>query len=87
MLFSVFMPLCGRDEEDYIEVLEKVRATLTEEKKEGAVDFFFGGDLNIELRLDNVDDDLHSLDSIDWYGMYGPECRVGGDDTIAKKKN
>ena len=64
MLLSVFMPLSGRDEEDHIEALEKVRATLTEEKKEGDVDFFFGGDLNLEFRLDNVDDDLHCLDNI-----------------------
>ena len=30
---------------DYIEGLETVRATLTEGRKAGAVDFFIGGDL------------------------------------------
>ena len=30
----------GRNEEDYIEALETVRATLTEGKNAGAVDFF-----------------------------------------------
>ena len=83
MLLSVNMPHSGRDEEDYIEASETVRASLTE----GAVDFFIGGDLNIEFRLDTADDDLHGLDSIDWYGMYGPECRGGGEDTIAYEKN
>ena len=58
-----------------------MRATLT------VVDFFIGGDLNIEFRLDNVDEDLHGLDSIDWYGMYGPECGRGGEKTIAYERN
>ena len=78
MLLSANMPHNGCDEEDYIEALETVRATLTEEKKASAVDFFIDGDLNIEFRLDNVNDDLHCLDIIDWYGMYGLECRGGG---------
>ena len=40
MLFSVFMPRSGRDEVEYIEALELVRATLTEGKRMGAVVFF-----------------------------------------------
>ena len=53
---SVNMPHSGRDEEDFIEALETVRATLTEGRKAGATDFFFffGGDLNIEFRLDHA---------------------------------
>ena len=47
------MPHSGRDEEDYIEALETVRATLTEGRKAGAIDFFIGGDINIESRLGN----------------------------------
>ena len=62
-------------------------ATLIEGKKAGAVDFFFiGGDLNFELRLDNTGGELQGLDSIEWYKMYGPECRGGGEDTIACEK-
>ena len=38
----------GYDEVDYIEALDSVRATLTEGKRAGAVDFFIGGDLNID---------------------------------------
>ena len=49
MLLSVYMPHSGYDEVDYIEALESVRATLTAERREGAVDFSIGGDLNIEL--------------------------------------
>ena len=59
---------------DSIEALESVRATLTERKRAGAVDFFIGGDLNIEQKLDIADDEHPGLDSIEWYGMYGPEC-------------
>ena len=68
MLLSPKMPHGGRDEQDYIEALETVRVNLTEGKKAGAVDFFICGDLNIEFRLDNADDVLHGLDSIEWYG-------------------
>ena len=82
-MLSVYMPHSGRDEEDYIEALESVRATLTGEKRAGAADFFIGGDLNIELRLDNIDNEQQGLDSTDWYGMHGPECRGGGEDTFA----
>ena len=86
MLLSVYMPHSGSDEEGYIEALEKVRATLTEGKKEGAVAFFVGGDFNIEFRLDNGNEDLQGMDSIDWYWMYGPECRGSGVDAITCKK-
>ena len=48
-LLSVYMPHSGRDEEDYIEALETVRATLTEDRETGATDLFIGGDLNIEF--------------------------------------
>ena len=40
-----------------------VRATLTEGRETGVTDFFIGGDLNIEFRLDNAKEDLHGLDS------------------------
>ena len=33
MLFSVYMPLSGRDEVDYIEALELARATIMEGKR------------------------------------------------------
>ena len=49
MLLSVYMLHSGRDVVDYIEALESVRAALMEGKRMGAVDFFIGGDLNIEL--------------------------------------
>ena len=75
MLLSAHMPHSGRDEVDYIESLESVRATLIDGKRKGAVDFFIGGDLNIELKLDIADDEHRGLDSIEWYGMYGPGVR------------
>ena len=62
MWLSVFMPHSCRDEVGYIEALDTVRATLTEAKKAGAVD-------NTEVRLGVSEEDLHGLDSIDWYGL------------------
>ena len=79
MLLSVFMPHSGRDEEDYIEALETVRATLTEGRKAGAIDFIINGDINIESRLGNEGEDLHGFDSIEWYGMDGPEYKGCGE--------
>ena len=76
----------GRDEEDNIDALGTVRAALTEGRKAGAIDFFFGGANNIQPRLGNAGEDLHGLDSIEWYGLYGPECKGGGDDTITDEK-
>ena len=55
------MPQSGRDAEDHIKALETVRATLTEGKKTGATDFIIGGDLNIEFRMDNANEDLVSI--------------------------
>ena len=40
----------------------------------GAVDFFIGGDFNIELKLCLADDEHRGLDSIEWFGMCEPEC-------------
>ena len=86
MLLSVYMPHSGRDEVDYIEPPELVRATLMEGKRMGAVDFFIGGDLNIELKLCFAGDEHRGLDSIEWYGMYGPECEGSAEDIIAYGK-
>ena len=86
MLLSVYMPHSGRDEEDYIEALETVRATLTEGRKAGAVDLYIGDDSNIEMKRGNADEDLQGLDSIEWYGMYGPDCKGGGEDIIIYEK-
>ena len=31
--------------------------------------------------------DFEGLDSIGWYGLYGPECRGGGEDEVTYEKN
>ena len=59
---------------------------MTEGRKAGAIDFYIGGDINIEMKLGNAGDDLWGLDSIESYGMYGPECRGGGEDVITYEK-
>ena len=41
---------------------ETVSTTLTEGGKADAVDFFIGGDINIELKLGNAGEDLQDLD-------------------------
>ena len=85
MILSVYLPHSGY-EEDYFATLEDVRDIMGEGKKQGAVDFFIGGDINIELKLEPGDEDLQGLDGIDWYGIYGPECLGGGEDVITYEK-
>ena len=85
-LLSVYMPHSGGDEVDYIEALESVRDTLMEGKRMGAVDFFIGGDLNIELKLCLTGDEHRGLNRIEWYGMYGPECEGRAEDIISYDK-
>ena len=75
MIKSVYMPHSGYDEEEYITTLDVVREIMLEGKNMGAEDFFIGGDINIELKLDNDHKDFQGIDGIDWYGIYGPECR------------
>ena len=48
----------------------------------GAADFYIGGDFNIELKLETTSEDIWGLDSIDWYGIDGLECRGGGEGVI-----
>ena len=44
-------------------------------------------DLHIDFRLDNANEDLHGLDSIEWYGTQGPECkREAGGSRVCKKQ-
>ena len=61
MILSVYLPHSGYVEEDYFATLEAVRNIMDEGKKLGAVDFFTGGDLNIELKLEPGDEDLQGL--------------------------
>ena len=83
---SVYLPHSGLDEEDHFATLEAVRNIMDEGKKLGAVDFFIGGDINIELKLEPGDEDLQGLDGIGWYGIYGLECLGGGEDVIICEK-
>ena len=71
---------------DFIEALESVRVILTEGKRSGAVDFFIGGDLNVELKLNIADYGHKGLDNIEWFWMYGPECKGGGEDIVVCEK-
>ena len=73
----------GFDKVDYTGALESVRATLMEEKRAGAVDFFIGADLNTEPTLDIADDEHQGLDRIECYGMYGLECKGDGEVVVA----
>ena len=80
------MPQSGRDEEDHIEALETVRDVMTEGRSAEAVDFQISGDINIEMKLGNPDENLQGLDSMERYGMYGPDCRSGGEDVTTYEK-
>ena len=86
MILSIYLPHSGHDEEDHIANLEAVRDIMGEGKKLGAVDFFIGGDINIELKLELGDEDLQGLDGTDWYGIFGLECLEGGEDVITYEK-
>ena len=83
MLLSVCLPHSGRDEVDDIET---VRNVMTEGRVVGAVDFYIGGDINVDVSLGDADEALQGLDSIVWYGMYAPECKGGGEDVITYGK-
>ena len=67
--FTAYIPHGGRDEEDYIEARETVRNIMNEGRRAGAVDFYTGGDINIEMKFGNTGEDLQGLDSIEWCGM------------------
>ena len=82
MILSVYLQHSGFDEEDYFATHEAVRNIMDEGKRSGAVDFFIGEDINIELKLELGDEDLQGLDGIDWYGIYGLESLGGGEDVI-----
>ena len=69
MILSVYLPHSGYDEEDYFATLEAVG------KKLGAVDFFIGGDINIELKLEPGDEDLQGLNGIDWWDLWATMSR------------
>ena len=86
MILSVYLPHSGHDEEDYIATLEVVRCTMDEGKKMGAMEFFIGGDINVELKLEPDHEDFQGLDGINWYGIYGPECLGCGKDVITYEK-
>ena len=86
MILSVYMPHSGRYEKEYIATLEAVRDIMSEGKNMGAVDFFIGGDINIELKLEPDHEDHQGLDGIDWYGIYGPECLGEREDFITYEK-
>ena len=83
---SIYIPHSTCNEEDYVATLEAVRDIMGEGKKLGPVDFFIGGDIHIELKLEPSDEGFQGLDGIDWCGIYGPECRGGGEDVITYEK-
>ena len=52
MQLSVDIPHSGHDEEDHIATLEAVRNVMNQGKKMEAVDFYIGGDIDVELQLE-----------------------------------
>ena len=63
-----------------------MRIILTEGRKAWPVDFYIGGDINIELKLGSAEEDLQGRDNIELYGMCGVECEGGGEDVITYEK-
>ena len=60
MILSVCLPHGGYDEGNNVATLEDIRITMEEGGAMGAKDFFIGGDINIELKLEG---------GRDWYGF------------------
>ena len=52
-------------------MLEAMRRIINEGRKMGAGDFYIGGDIIIELKLETCGEDLQGLDGIDWHGING----------------
>ena len=86
MILSVYLPHAGYDEEDHVTVLEVVSIIMEEEKAMRTKDFFIGGDLNIELKTRGGSGDLMVSTVFDLYGLYGLDCRGGGEDEVTYEK-
>ena len=86
VLLSICLPHGGFHEEDHI--AEFVMIIMEEGKKMGTEDFFISGDLNIELKLEGgKGEEFQGFDSLDWYGLCGPECKGSGEDLETYEKN
>ena len=82
---SVDMPHSGHDEEEPYRDAGGSEAHY-EGKEVGATDLCIRGDINIELKFETTGEDLQGLDGIDWYGMFAPECRGGGEAVVTCEK-
>ena len=49
------------------------------------MNFLIGRDCNTELKLQGGGEEFEGLNSRDWYGLHGPECRGGGEDVTYEK--
>ena len=59
-----------------------MKIVIEEVKNMVAKDFFINGDLNIEFKLLSGNVEFLGVDSLDRYGLYGPECQGGGEDVV-----
>ena len=64
MTLSVYLPHGGYDDEDYATTLEGVMIIIKEGRAMGVEDFFIGGDINIEPKLEASSEDFECLDKI-----------------------
>ena len=86
MVLSVYLSHGGHDQACCITDLDLARIIMDEGKNVGAKDFFIGGDLSTEFRLEGGGEELQGLDSLDWYSLYGLECEGGGEDVKTYEK-
>ena len=80
MVLSVYTPHGGYNEEAHITELELMR-TVMEARRMKRKDFLTGGDLDIDLKLENEGAGLEcqETENLDWSGLFGPECKKVGE--------
>ena len=76
------MPHGGYDEEDYIAAVELVKIIMAEGRKMGAKDFFIGGDLNIELKLEGGSEEWGNFTRDVHHAPSGPQ----GQDMVPEQR-
>ena len=72
MILSVYLRHKGHDEGITSRSSSWCVFVMNEGKEMGVVDLFVGGDFNMEFELEGCGGELVGIDSVGWYGLYGP---------------
>ena len=75
----------GHEEEDHIEALETVRNVMTEGRMAGVVDFYIGGDINIQMTLGNIGEDLQGSTASNGMACVSPLAETSTMVTVVER--